>query len=449
MLNVHAAARRLPLAWWGLFLVGCTISLVMVLHSRLGGDQGLMLQLGWQLVVNGEWLQYGMPTSAGGRSPGGLTGLFTALPLYVWQDYRAVALFTVGLHTVAFFLLIKITRPALTKHGVWLLLIFVWLNPWRLYYSAHIWNSNFMFAAAILHLLTAHKMSVQKSAVTTCLHVVLIAVALQLHTSAALLGILSLLLYWRKAIQVHWVGFAFGVAMSIALYVPWVLAVMADPTLAPGKQGFFLRGLIFVFPFVRGVLYTIKMPSLSMSSRTMEFDFTNTLGAAANDWLIPIGMMLAYLAHLSIVSSLWAHWHFVRRLWPQMTKWQHRPISAVRPRAWLQNYMALTLVAALISFAISPTTVMFWQAFIVLPVAALILIMGIEALHYTRLALWARRSVMAWAILAVLITALQSVGAPKYRCTGGGPLVDDPMLQSLRVPVSCLQTDEVRGKPES
>jgi hypothetical protein len=51
--------------------------------------------------------------------------------------------------------------------------------------------------------------------------------------------------------------------------------------------------------------------------------------------------------------------------------------------------------------------------------------------------------------MAVLITALQSVGAPKYRCTGGGPLVDDPMLQSLRVPVSCLQTDEVRGKPES
>jgi hypothetical protein len=411
----------------------------MVYHSRIGGDQHLMLSLGWHWLANGEWLHYGMPTSAGGRSPGGLTGLFVVAPIYVWHDYRAVAAFTALLHAGAFLLLLKAVRPALTQHAMWLLLVFVWLNPWRMYYSAHIWNANYMFAVAIIHLWTAQRMSERPNAIVTCLHVFLIAAAMQLHTSAFVLAILSVLLFWRKAIHVHWGGFAIGTVLGIGLFIPWVMTVAADPSLAPGEKGFFLRGLVFLFPLLRGILYSIKMASLSMSSRTMNFDFTHSLGEAANVWLIPFGLVLTYVAYVSVAPALWAHWRFVRVMWQRTIARTHKPIRVAQPRSWLRTYMALTLAAAVISFAISPTTVMFWQAFIVLPVAVLALIMLIEALQRTRFALWTRRSVIAWAAAAIVIATLQSLGAEKYACPGTDMGAMDPLQESLHVPSTCMR----------
>ncbi len=438
----QSTAASIPALWWTIFLLGCALSVLMALRSQVDGDQSLMLDLGWRLLTNGEWLQYGMPTSAGGRSPGGLTGLLVAFPLYLWPDHRALALLTAVVHAVAFLLLVRAVRPALTPQAIWLLLLFVWLNPWRMYYSAHIWNSNFMLVAAILHMMSAQQMSLHKNAVATCLHVVLIAVAMQIHTSAAVLGILSLLLFWRKIIRVHWGGFAVGVVLGAALYVPWLLAILNDPELAPGEKGFFLRGLLLVFPFLRGVLYTVKMATLSMPSRTMDFDFASTFGAASNAWLLPVGMVLTALAHVTVLPSLWAHYRFARRFvrqdWPRFrtpSRWQPQDVS--HPRRWLRSYMALTLLAALISFAISPTTAMFWQAFILLPVVALVLIMTIEALQRSRWAHWTRRGLQGWSVAAILIMIFQALAAPKYRCGGDelGPL--NQMHRALNVSAGC------------
>ncbi len=187
--------------WWLLFCAGAGMSLLMAFRSQLGGDQYLMLDLGWHLVKDGEWLPFGMPTSAGGRSPGGFMALVMALPLYLWPDYRSPALLTLVLHAGAFLLLARTLKPVLTTNGMWLLLLLVWFNPWRLYFSAHIWNANLMFVAAVLHLATAQRMAAKREAWVTCLHVVLIALAMQVHTSAAVLAILSPLLLWRKMIQ--------------------------------------------------------------------------------------------------------------------------------------------------------------------------------------------------------------------------------------------------------
>ena len=414
-LNPAVSSTRDGLLWWLVFCAGVALSVLFAFRSQLGGDQYLMLDLGWRLVNEGQWSQYGMPTSAGGRSPGGFMALLVALPLYAWADYRAPALLTLALHAGAFLLLVHALRPALTSRGMWLLLLLVWLNPWRLYFSAHIWNANFMFVAAVLHLATAQRMAMQREAWTTGLHVVLIALAMQVHTSAAVLAILSLLLYSRKMIKVHWGGFALGAAIGIAAYVPWLLAVLENPELTPGSKGFFLRGLIFVTPFIRGVLYWLKMSSLSMNSRTLDFDFTPDLGADANAVLVPLGVVVGTLAHLTLGISLWAHWRFVRKAWPI---WRWRPPSALRPRAWLRAYIVLMLAAALVSFAISPTTAMFWQAFVLLPASALVLIMTTEALIKTR----ARKRVVsvakAWCVLTALLLVFQGLAAPLYRCGG-------------------------------
>lgn len=439
MMRIATPSTRGRLLWWLVFAAGLGVSLLMALRSQLGGDQYLLLDLGWRLLARGEWLPYGMPTSAGGRSPGGLMSLIIALPLYLWRDYRAPALMTAALHAGAFLLLAQALKPALTVNGRWLLLLLVWCNPWRIYFSAHLWNANFMFVAAVLHLATAQRMAKHRGVWATGSHVVLIALAMQVHTSAAVLAILSLLLVWKRMIQVHWGGFALGVAIGVAAYVPWLLTVTDDPNLMPGNKGFFLRGLLTVFPLLRGVMYWLKMSSLSMASRMLDFDFTPTFGADANVFLAPVAVAAGILAHLTLAPSIWAHWRFVRNTWRWQRWWHGSVRSAAHPRAWLRVYVALTFASALLSYAISPTTVMFWQAFIALPASTLVLVTATQALLLTRAKRRVLRTATVWSVLTAILLACMALAAPLYRCGGRSLPSLDAMLIDLDVPAACIR----------
>src|SRR5690349_4732588 len=88
-----AAGSRVRAWYVTLFALGLSIGLLMVLNSQLSGDQVPMLGLGWELAHNHVWIPHGMLTSAGGYSPGGLTGLLTGTQLMLWNDYRSPALF--------------------------------------------------------------------------------------------------------------------------------------------------------------------------------------------------------------------------------------------------------------------------------------------------------------------------------------------------------------------
>src|SRR5262245_26670985 len=186
------------LEWWLLFLCGLGTAVLMAWRSQVGGDQQEMLALGWSLLAKGDWIAHGMRTSAGGMSPGGTTGLLVALPLYVWRDYRSPAVFTVVLHAAAFLLLVHSLRHQLSRSGLWLLLLLVWLNPWRMYFSAHVWDPNLMFVAAVVHLVTARRMAGREAPLATFVHVANIGLALQVHTSAAVLAVASVLLIWKR-----------------------------------------------------------------------------------------------------------------------------------------------------------------------------------------------------------------------------------------------------------
>ena len=396
-----------------------------------------MLELGWRLVARGEWVPYGMPMSAGGRSPGGLMALVVALPLAVWRDFRAPAFLTLVLHAGAFLLFVRTVRPALSTAGLWLLLPLLWLNPWRMYFSAHAWNANFMFVFAVLHLATAQRMRVRRRLGVTFLHVLLIGLAVQIHTSVVTLAIVSALLYARGMLRVHWGGVALAVALTLATLVPWALVVQHEPGVAPGSVGFFLRGLVFVAPVLRGFLYWVRLSSLSVPVRMVEFDFAPVWGSDANLVLLPLALVLGGLAQLTIVPSLWANWRFIRQRWLhwRLRGWHRQPPE--RPRAWLRGYVALALVAALVSFAISPVTIMFWQEFVVLPAAVLVLVMPTEALLRTRHRARVRGAIAAWCVLLVPLLGFEAVAARAYRCGGWEAGPRDAMAVDLGVPTGC------------
>ncbi len=432
-----SAPRLARGAWWLVFLAGLCISLGMALRSHVGPDQRLMLGGAWRLLAYREWVPYGNPTSAGGYSPGGFQSLLVALPLYACQDYRAPAILTALLHAAAFLLLAQTVRPMLaTSAGPWLLLVFVWLNPWRVYFSGHIWNPNFMFPIAALHLATAERMRSRPRGLATFLHVLAIAVGVQLHLSAITLAMLSALLYLRRSIRIHWAGFAAAAALALGTMAPWIEAVIEQPSLLPGIEGrgFPFRGLLFVFPLLRGGMYWLKLSSLAVASRMVDFDFRPAWGGSAHALLAPVGVAVGILAQVTVLPSLWANWRFARK--NLLGSAWHRAASA-GARSWLRSYLATAMAAAAISFAVTPTTTMFWQTFVDLPAAALVLALAVEELLRAGYGRRVAQAAWMWCALLALLLVFQTFASPAYRCGAWNPGPPDAMLRALHVPVEC------------
>ncbi len=189
----------------------------------------------------------------------------------------------------------------------------------------------------------------------------LLGLSLQVHTSGFILCFLSVLLFASGRLKVSWTGFAVGVAACLASLVPWFLAVRENAALMPGGKGFVLRGLVYVFPLLRGILYWLKVSSLSFVARMYDLDFTPLLGATVGPLVSGLAKLIATVAGVSLILTLWLQWRFFRNAW-------RRSLGRVRgtpgPRAWLRSYVMATGVAALICFALSPTTIMFWQLFV-------------------------------------------------------------------------------------
>lgn len=418
-----------------LFTLGFSIALLMVFNSQLSGDQMPMLDLGWQLARHHVWVAHGMLTSAGGYSPGGLTGLLTGIQLLLWSDYRSPALFILIFNAAAFLLLLRTVRAALTELGQLLLLLLLWLSPWHLYFSSHLWDPNYMFVFAVLHLATAQRMWRHNEVWTTAAHVLLLGLGVQMHTSAAVLCILSLVLYMKGLIKVNWTGAALGVILCVASLVPWMLALAHQPELMPGGKGFPLRGLLFVFPVLRGILYWVKISSLSLAGQMEDFNFIPTLGVALDTVLRPLASSLTLLTQVSVIVCGWLQWRFFRKR--LLLPFRAIRVSS-RPRGWLQQYVTVFLWAALIAFALSPTTIMHWQVLIALPSSALAVIMSTEVLARSRLRLHVGRVVKVWSVAAVVLLFCEAVASPMYRC--GAYRLQEPsaILADLHVRMECF-----------
>jgi hypothetical protein len=126
-------------------------------------------------------------------------------------------------------------------------------------------------------------------------------------------------------------------------------------------------------------------------------------------------------------------------------RWRRHLSPAVSGRGWLKGYARLCFVAALIVFALSPTTLMMWQVLILLQAAILPVILWAGSLERTRIASRVARGVRIYAVAEVVLLIAIAFGNPQYRCGGrtertdfGFPLRSDhPMLRELNIQQTC------------
>lgn len=430
---------RLPV----LFAIGLAISLLMVAHSQVSGDQLDMLARGW-LLTHGEWVQFGMTTSANGKEPGGLISLLAGLPLLLWRDYRAPALLILASQVLAYVLLDRTLRSILTVRERLLFCVLYWLNPWRLYNSAYPWNVNWLFIFGAVHLWTVYRQRREPSFWLSLLHVLVLGALVQVHTSFFVLVLASVVLVVRRWFRPNWAAVALGAGVSVLALIPWVEAVVANPALMPGSKGFPFRGLILVQPFLRGIAHWVQYASLSFSGDMTAFDFTSILGRE-DRWLGPSLKIAAIAigavsAVASLLTAAWM-WRRARR------RWRLRP-AGISDRTWLHGYVVWTFAAAAFSFAISPTTVMSWQGFSVLHAAVLPLVFWVAVLLRSRRRAVVQRLARAWVAVLVVLLACMAVAAPRYRVGGRDAETitvqrDHPMYHELGI----LEHTSVRVDP--
>jgi hypothetical protein len=439
----RSRARTVAAQVWALFAVGLALSGLMVARQQVGGDQLNLLARGWLLADQGRFISYGNPMSSGGKAPGGATTLLVALPLHLWQDFRAPALVILACHALAFLILNRSLRRILTPRERVFFAILYWLSPWRLYHSGFLWNPNYLFLFGAAHLATALAQRERPRFWASAAHAAALVLAFQVHASFLLLFVASLLLWWRGYFRPHWTGtFAGGLPAAIPL-VPWALDVARDPAIAAAGKGFLGRGLLLLFPLVRGVLYLLRYGSLSLAGKMGRFDFTSTLGPETDRWLHPLAAALAgVLGVVTLAIPLFG----AVRLWRRVRgRWRRRLAPGASGREWLRGYVVWCFAAALLVFSLSPTTIMSWQGLILFHAAAIPPVLALGAL--ARLPRWAsrvRRGAWAYAGVEIALGLVMALASPHDRCGGRSEMrlalaYDSPMLHELGIQDACPQ----------
>src|SRR4030095_14002939 len=114
-------------------------------------------------------------------------------------------------------------------------------------------------------------------------------------------------------------------------------------------------------------------------------------------------------------------------------------------RDWLKGYARISFLAAVFVFALSPTTLMMWQALILLPPAILPVILWLGAVGRSRFASRVVKATWVYAALEIVLLLAIAFGNPQYRCGGrmkrtdfSFPLRSDhPMMRELKIQQTC------------
>ncbi len=401
-----------------LFGIGLAISLVMLARSQVAGDALSLLSRGWLLAAEGVWVPFGNPaaTSAGGFLPGGLTALLVGLPLKIWMDHRAPVVLILLLHVAAYFLLDRIVARELGGRARILLAAVYWLNPWRLYQSAWLDNSNYVFFSGAVHLWACLRQRRAPSWIHSTLLVTVVGFTAQLHLDAVILVFAAVLLWRRGYWRPHWGGIALGTLLTALSLVPFALEAARRPEILPGGADPIGSNLLRAWPVLKGAAYWLRYASLAGSEGMNVYDFTPAVGAVADRVLAPLCFGLGRLVALpTMIPALLANvWLVRRQLRARRSPREGRPAG----RAWLRGYALWVFVACLIANALSPTVVMWWHNLIVLHAAVLPLVLYADVLGRTRLARHLGRGLAVWIGLSVVLMLGMALGAEQYRHGG-------------------------------
>jgi hypothetical protein len=335
-------------------------------------DVGQILKKAEVLVEEGRVIQYGNRSSGMGSVMGPLTSLVAGVPMLIYNDISAPLLLIEILHLLALLMLLNVVARQIGAAAVpWVLLLF-WLNPWRVS-EVFLWNPAYLIFTSSLHLWSASRSTERASFGMSFLNVTSVMLSMQLHNSFIILALMSLLLIcWRK-VKVNWWGAGLAFAVAIASLVPFALEVAANPDLIVGNKNpkaFLFRGLIYVFPTLKGIVYWLRFNSGFFPKDVFK-------GVELAIWMGEGGLTSALQVFWDVLKYVFAvvtvlfvarwNYQFLKHRIQLLKFWQARPEA----EPFVVHYSFAGFLSLLFASMISPIDFNYWHLIILFPCSQL------------------------------------------------------------------------------
>ena len=347
--------------------VGMVLGLLYAFTLVTGPDQMQLLEKAIRLSVYGKWTHWGNVVTGGGSNPGSLSTALVGLPLILWDSPWAFDLLISLLHLSGLFLLYWALDEEFSDRERLAFFALVWLTPWRTS-NTFLWNPSYLFFPAALHFYSAQRSSHGPRFWMSFWHVLAIGFAMQVHQSFLILIVTSCYLWVRKQVRVHWWGLAAGVLVLLASMIPFFLAMRENSHLAPivsspDSQFYYGRGLIEVYPLLKGLFYWPRFtsgifPADIFSAVTFDWVQSPRLRSLAELGFAVLKYTAGVLTLLLSVGSL---------IWFFKKVFEARPQMFLLP-GFVDNFVLGSFLAVFVSSSISPIVFSNWHLMLVMPI---------------------------------------------------------------------------------
>jgi len=366
---------RLTVLFWLLLVLGFVLSGWYQVNQIVDGDQLQMIKRGYEAAYLGLWSAAGNAASVVGNVPGFFSTAVVAGPLLIWDSPYAPIVLLMAMRLAGFLMIDAVIRdvfPGSAAMRVVAVLV-LWLNPW-VQYDSLLYNPAYLIFCAGLHLYSSWRMRFEVSFKWTFLHVLAIALAMQLHFSWPLLMFMSLYLWWRQLVRVNWWAVIAVVLLALVSLAPYLSALLSNPDLAQNpdpqaRERYIGWGAVHVYPVLKSVIYWLRYAAWAFPGKLVN--------DAGFDWL-------AHWQWLE-VSAVWA-WRVAQYLLATITMvvalaanvvafrtirgyWRRRDGTVTEDTDWLLLYAFGAFVAMLISAGLSPLVFNYWHLILILPAA--------------------------------------------------------------------------------
>lgn len=364
MRNTSLFNNKLELS---LLIVGIILSLLMFKTLMVHRDNTQLMDKVMLIKNSGAWVHHGNAATKMGSLPGSFLTAATALPMMVWFSPYAACAIILLCHLLGYFFLRRLGYKIDPNFNPLLLVIFFWLNPWRVEQS-ELYNPGYLFLFSGLHLWSLYQMRTQacdqmreqKSFWASFWLAICLGFCFQVHFSVLILGISFAYLFFTKKIKVNYAGLGAGLVVVAASLVPWALQLLAqkETALQPASDTFIGKNFVLVYPVIKALIYFFRMGSVYFGRHIFsEINF---------DWMTIAWLKLAigYVFHalkwiLALVTLILSVRFFYSHFRTYKIEFQQR--------SFIDHYMISLFIGVFGAASLSPVEFNHWHFVLCLP----------------------------------------------------------------------------------
>lgn len=372
-----------------LILLGFLLTALFAYGHFIDGDVIQILAKAHVFVTQDILIPYGNISSSGssGNVPGAILTLSTGIPMKIWFSPWSALAFLALLHFFGLLMYQNILKNFVGSLTMLALIVFFWLNPWRLS-EVFLWNPGYIYFASMLHMWSAYHLSRRPSFAFSIVHGLSLFIGLQIHPSFIILFFMTMMLLWVRALKPHPVGTLTGIVIGLLSLTPYFLAGLKDPSIFPQPgsgdgKGHLFFGLLYVYPMLKGFWYWILFGSNIFQTHVFhQLDFSWMQQPTLETLTKVIWTVIKYgIGAFGVGLSFYVNYKFFKKNKSQFNIFKYK---VQNEREWITIYPITAFLSAMMATAISPTLPIYWHLLYIWPMAILPLLLKFDEYSQTQ-----------------------------------------------------------------